>query len=86
MKSVFPDTSNPYNLCSKPEFKTSNVHTVSYGTETLTFRGPKTWSLVPIEIKNFKSLSEFKAKIKHWKPEGCSCRICRVYVANLGFI
>ena len=61
--SVFPDTSNPHNLRNKPEFKTSNVRTVSYGTETLT------WSLVPIEIKNLKSLSEFKAKIKHWKPD-----------------
>ena len=86
MKSVFTDTSNPYNLRNKPEFKTCNVRTVSYGTGTLTFRGPKTWSLVPMEIKNLKSLSEFKAKIKHWKPEGCTCRICRFYVANLGFI
>ena len=86
MKSVFTDTSNSYNLRNKPEFKTCNVRTVSYGTETLTFRGPKTWSLVPMEIKNLKSLSEFKAKIKHWKPEGCTCRICRFYVANLGFI
>ena len=77
MKSVFPDKSNPYNLRNKHEFKTSNVRTVSYGTETLTFRGPKTWSLVPIEIRNLKSLSEFKVKIKHWKPEGCTCRICR---------
>ena len=49
MKSVFP--SNPCNLRNKPEYKTSNVRTVSYGTETLTFRGAKTWSLVPIEIK-----------------------------------
>ena len=86
MKSVFPDTSNPYNLRNKPEFKTSNVRTVSYGTETLTFRGPKTWLLVPNVIRNSESLSEFKAKIKQWKPEGCTCRICRIYVANLGFI
>ena len=74
MKSVFPDTSNPYNLRNKPEFKTSNIRTVSYCT--------KTWSLVPIEIKNSKSLSEFKAKIKPWKPDGCT-RICKVYVASL---
>ena len=73
MKSVFPDTSNPYNLRNKPEFKTSNVRTVSYGTETLTFRGPKTWLLVPNVIRNSESVSEFKAKIKQWKPEGCTC-------------
>ena len=86
MKGVFPDSLNPYNLRNGPEFKTSNIHTVANGTETITFRGPKTWSLVPDNIKNSQSLSEFKAKIKLWKPEGCTCRICKVYIANLGFI
>ena len=86
MKSVFPDSLNPYNLRNGPEFKTSNIHTVANGSETITFRGPKTWSLVPDNIKNSQSLSEFKAKIKLWKPEGCTCRICKVYIANLGFI
>ena len=86
MKSIFPDSHNPYNLRNGPEFKTSNVHTVSHGTETISFRGPKTWSLVPDDIKNAKSLSEFKAKIKQWKPERCTCRICKVYIANLGII
>ena len=86
MKSVFPDSINPYNLRFKPSFQTSNIRTVQYGTETISFRGPKTWSLVPTVIKNSKSLSEFKAKIKHWKPEGCMCRLCKVYVANLGYL
>ena len=86
MKGVFPDSLNPYNLRNGPEFKTSNIHNVANGTETITFRGPKTWSLVPDNIKNSQSLSEFKAKIKLWKPEGCTCRICKVYIANLGFI
>ena len=86
MKSVFPDSVNPYNLRSKPSFHTSNIRTVYNGTETISFRGPKTWSLVPNAIKNSKSLSEFKAKIKHWKPEGCMCRLCKVYIANLGYL
>ena len=67
MKSVFPDSLNPYILRNGPESKTSNIHTVSNGTETITFRGPNTWSLVPEDIKNSNSLSEFKAKIKLWK-------------------
>ena len=86
MKNVFPDSINPYNLRNGPEFKTSNIHTVSYGSDTVTFRGPKTWALVPTDIKNSNSLTDFKAKIKHWKPEGCTCRLCKVFVANLGFI
>ena len=61
MKSIFPDSHNPYNLRNGPEFKTSNVHTVSHGTETISFRGPKTWSLVPDDIKNAKSLSRIQS-------------------------
>ena len=86
MKIVFPEYSNPYNLRNKHTFKTSNIRTVYNGSETITFRGPKTWSLVPSHIQNSESLSEFKAKITKWKPEGCMCRICKVYIADLGFL
>ena len=86
MNNVFPKSTNYYNLRNAPEFKTTNIHTVSYGTETISFRGPKTWQLVPVDIKNSKTLSEFKSKIKYWKPVGCVCRICMVYIPNLGFI
>ena len=86
MNKVFSDSTNPYNLRNAPEFGTSNVHTVHNGTETVSFRGPKTWSLVPQAIKNSKSINEFKNKIKFWKPEGCTCRLCKTYIHNLGFI
>ena len=86
MKNIFPDTTNPYNLRNGLEFNTTNIHTVTHGTETISFRGPKTWSLVPTDIKNSASLAEFKSKIKFWKPVGCKCRICKVYIPNLGFI
>ena len=85
MNNVFSDSTNPYNLRNVPEFGTSNIHTVHNGTETILFRGPKIWSLVPEEIKNSKSISEFKNKIKYWKPEGCTCRLCKTYIQNLGF-
>ena len=86
MNKVFSDSTNPYNLRNAPDFGTSNVHTVYNGTETISFRGPKTWSLVPEQIKNATSLLEFKTKIKYWKPVGCTCRLCKTYIQNLGFI
>ena len=86
MNNVFPVSTNPYNLRNAPEFDTSNVHTVHNGTETISFRGPKTWSLVPQEIKNSKSIIEFKNKIRYWKPVGCMCRLCKTFIYNLGFI
>ena len=86
MKLIFPESTNPYNLRNKNPFKSDNVHTVFNGTETLSYRGPKTWALVPDNIKQSKSLIEFKTKIRLWKPEGCMCRLCKVYIQNLGFI
>ena len=67
-------------------FHSRNVNTVYNGTETLSFRGPKTWELVPEYIKNATSLDEFKANIRNWEPNGCECRLCKVYIQNLGFI
>ena len=86
MKMIFPLSNNTYLLRNDKEFKTNNFRTVSYGSETITYRGPKTWELVPSNIKSSNSLNEFKEKIKHWKPEGCMCRICKTYISNLGFI
>ena len=33
--------------------------------------------MVPQNIKNFTSLQEFKRLVKVWKPEACSCRMCK---------
>ena len=86
MKNIFPDNNNPYNLRNKNPFLSTNVRTVFNGTEAISFRGPKTWALVPDEIKKSKTLFEFKAKIRNWKPEGCMCRICKIFIHNLGFL
>ena len=46
-KLIFPHSQNPYNLRNESYFQTDNVRSVHYGTETLSFRGPKTWTLIP---------------------------------------
>ena len=86
MKSVFPERAIPFNLRNKNNFRAINVSSVFNGTETITFRGPKTWILVPDEIRNAQTLSEFRTKIKKWEPKGCTCRLCKVYIDSLGFI
>ena len=66
-------------------FKTFNVKTVSWGTETLAHLAPKIWSSIPDDLKKF-SLSKFTEKIRKWKPEKCPCRLCRTYIQGLGFV
>ena len=86
VKSIFPLSTNPYNLRNKPSYEVENIHTSRYGSETVSYLRPKTWAMVPEHIKNSVSLKEFKTKIKNWKPKGCSCRLCKTYITNLGFI
>ena len=83
---IFPDTTNPYYIRNKNPFGSHNIKSVFNGTETISFRGPKIWSNVPNDIKESSTLQGFKNKIKLWKPTGCMCRLCKIYVNNLGFI
>ena len=62
------------------------IKIVRYGTETITCLGPKTWSIIPDEIRESASSETFRQKIKSWKPDGCPCCICKKYIANVGFV
>ena len=39
-----------------------------------------------VSIQNSETLSQFKARVKNWIPEGCTCTLCKIYNNNLGFI
>ena len=80
-----------------PELRTSDgdglvkwvlpkTRTVNYGNETLPFRGPVVWNLVPNDIKLSNNLESFKSDIVNWKPQGCDCCLCKDYIPNLGYI
>ena len=86
MKSIFKITTCRYDLRGASSFETNNIRTVYYGSETLSFRGPQIWKIVPEDIKNSTNLHEFKRKIKQWTPSACKCRICKTYIPNLGFL
>ena len=55
-------------------------------TETIASLRAQTWNLVPTNLKCSKSLNEFKENIRKWTTKKCPCRLCNVYVQNLGFI
>ena len=42
--------------------------------------------MVPSNIKDVSDLDKFKKAIKQWKPEDCPCRLCKVFVQNVGFL
>ena len=71
------------SLVSYPLVNTLSVH---YGLQSVRYIGPKIWELVPNNIKYCDSLSKFRKLIKSWRLESCPCRLCKTYIAHLGFI
>ena len=53
-----------YNLRFQPEFRTRPIRTVHYGSNSLRFLGPKTWEIVPLELKRCERVDVFKSKIR----------------------
>ena len=75
-----------HDLRNKRCWQVPNARTVYNGLESIRYRGPKVWESLPTTIKESKTLAEFKTKIKQWKDPNCTCRLCKTYIANLGFI
>ena len=62
----------------------TNKRTAKYGTETVTYRGPQIWNLVPEKTKNASFFDIFKKEILKWKGEKYLGRICRTYIQHAG--
>ena len=86
LNEVFIERNFNYNLRGNNFLSRRRVNSVRYGTKSVSFLGPKIWDILPNEIKNSETLHQFKAKIKSWIPIDCPCRLCKIYVAQVGFI
>ena len=86
MEDIFTFKNVDYNLRNNTSLKIGNLKTVYYGTESLTNLGVKIWNLLPNEYKELKSILTFNSRISNWVTDECPCRICKNYVAKIGFI
>ena len=86
MNDIFFSRQNIYNLRKFQELSTSTRNTVDFGTETITYRGPQLWDLIPDNIKSEPTLELFKNKIRKWKCEPfveCVKRICNIQALSV---
>ena len=86
MSDIFENRSLNYNLRNNLEFKTHNVHSEKYGINTISYLGPRIWSILPEILKNAPDLLAFKRQIKSWIPKNCPCKLCAIYVVGLGYL
>ena len=86
MNSLFTFRLNQHNLRNFQELSTEKRNTVNYGLETVTYRVPILWAKLAPEYKLAGSLTAFQSKIKSWKCEKYTCRLCKEYQPSLGYI
>ena len=87
MNEIFKLNDQPqYNLRYNSLFSRPLVEIVYKGTESLSFLGPKIWDILPHTYKDLPDLDGFKVALKKWRPVNCPCKICKVYIANVGFV
>ena len=86
MSDLFVTRENNYNLRNFQELESSLRRTVKFGTETISYRGPRIWNLIPERIRSLETLNNFKKEIKSWRCDACPCRMCKMYIQRVGFI
>ena len=77
---------NGLDLRSQNTFLLPKANTVHYGHDSLKYLGCKIWNIIPNEMKLCESVETFKSAIKKWIPNKCSCRLCKPYIAGIGYL
>ena len=86
LRETFVPKTSSYNLRRNHTSEKRKVHSVCYGTESLSLLGPKIWDLVPVELKQSEALYSFKLNIRNWVPFECPSKISKTYIQQVGFL
>ena len=86
MTDMFQFRNNRPNIRNDNEFWVPMPKTTNYGSESVKYLGPIIWNILPKVLKDSSTLYSFKEKIKSWIPYDCPCRLCKIYVPDLGYI
>ena len=86
MDFMFERRNNMYNLRDFQEFATKRKRTVKMGLETLNYRSPQLWAILPENVRQINSLVQVKDSVRTWVCIDCPCRLCKFYLPNIGFL
>ena len=77
---------NNYNLRNVKALQSSRKQTVKIGTETISYREPQIWNLIPDGLRILETLNKLKKKINKRKCGACPCKMCKAYIQHVGFL
>lgn len=73
VQKFYKKWSNDYNLGNSSEVLRLKVHIGFHGQQNIPYPDLKIWAIIPVEMKNFATVSAFKREIKNRKPVSCPC-------------
>ena len=73
-------------IFAEGNFAVRCAKTVKNGLESLSYIDPKLWDSIPSHMKERDSFNKAQQVIKTWKPDLCSCRLCKTYLENTGYL
>ena len=85
-QNLFEERDVLHTLRNQTTWVIPKMRTVHYGTETIRYRGPLIWETLPSDLKEARTLQIFKSKIKQIRKIDCTCRLCKTFIPNLGFL
>ena len=86
MKDIFVERTENYNLRSGNTLQLPKARTTTYGIESVSFLGSLLWHALPESLKKSENLAVFKRKLRSWNGLDCKCRLCKIYIADLGYL
>ena len=85
LNDIFVPVSCPYTFHRNDKLQRRRVNSVTHGTESISFLGPKIWNLVLSDMKLSQSVSVFLVHIdlKNWFGKDCiSCSVTELTSIN----
>ena len=85
MSGIFYLKQHSYHA-RKQNLEYPNPRTVIYGLETFGYKACQIWVNIPYEIQYAKDVSTFKSYISKHSGNICKCNLCKLYIANQGYV
>ena len=83
---IFVERTENYNLRRVTTLRLPKARTTTYGTESASFLGSLLWHALPESLKKSENLAVFKRKLRCLKGLDCNCQLCKIYIADLGYL
>ena len=81
-KNCFELKENVYSIRNILPLRQKPYQSITYGFNSISYKGALIWNKIPNEYKAAITLKEFKNVIKEWEGPKCSCNMCEKLLTN----